>query len=168
MVADTFRTFALELARASGDHIRPLFARPDLTVEFKSDHTIVTAADRGAEQLMREMIRRRFPGHGILGEEFGEERPDAEFVWVLEGEVVLVTDQGEQILGAGECAGFPAGEQNGHHIQNRSTQEAVPLEVGSRRPGEDVCTYPDIDMALKPEVGFIHRDGRPYEADGKK
>jgi uncharacterized cupin superfamily protein len=90
-----------------------------------------------------------------------------EFVWVLEGEVVLVTDEGEQILRAGECAGFPAGEKNGHHLQNRSTQEAVLLEVGSRRPTEDACDYPDIDMALKPGVGFTHRDGQPYEAGAK-
>lgn len=85
-----------------------------------------------------------------------------EFVWVLEGDVVLVTDEGEQILRAGESAGFPAGVKNGHHVQNRSNQDAVLLEVGSRRASEDACDYPDIDLALKPDVGFIHRDGRPY------
>jgi myo-inositol-1(or 4)-monophosphatase len=78
------RAFAIELARASGDFIRPLFARRDLAVETKADRTIVTEADRGAERLMREMIARRFPDHGILGEEFGPERLDAEFVWVLD------------------------------------------------------------------------------------
>jgi uncharacterized cupin superfamily protein len=89
-----------------------------------------------------------------------------EFVWVLEGEVVLVTDEGEQVLRAGEGAGFPAGEQNGHHLQNRSTQVAVLLEVGSDNPG-DACTYSDIDLALPPGGGFTHRDGRPYGKDGK-
>jgi uncharacterized cupin superfamily protein len=90
-----------------------------------------------------------------------------EFVWVLEGEVVLVTDEGEQILRAGEGAGFPAGEKNGHHLQNRSTQDAKLLEIGSRRPSEDACDYPDIDMTLEPGVGFTHRDGRPYGTSGK-
>jgi uncharacterized cupin superfamily protein len=53
-----------------------------------------------------------------------------EFVYVLEGEVVLVTEAGEQLLRAGDCAGFPAGEANGHHLQNRGDREAVLLEVG--------------------------------------
>jgi uncharacterized cupin superfamily protein len=87
-----------------------------------------------------------------------------EFVWVLEGEVVMVTDEGEQTLRAGECAGFAAGVANGHCLQNRSDRDAVVLEVGSRRPTEEVCDYPDIDLVLKPEVGFVHRDGRPYKA----
>jgi myo-inositol-1(or 4)-monophosphatase len=84
MVPASHREFALELAHASGEFIRPYFARTDLAVELKADRTIVTAADRGAEKLMREMITRRFPEHGILGEEFGPERTDAEFVWVLD------------------------------------------------------------------------------------
>ncbi|WP_415909804.1 histidinol-phosphatase [Oleiharenicola sp. Vm1] len=78
------RTFLVELARASGDFIRPLFGRHDVAVELKGDLTPVTAADRGAEELLRRMIRERFPAHGILGEEFGPERTDAEFVWVLD------------------------------------------------------------------------------------
>jgi uncharacterized cupin superfamily protein len=90
-----------------------------------------------------------------------------EFAYVLEGEVVLITDEGEQILHSGDCAGFPAGEANGHHLQNRSARDAVVLEVGSRRPSEDACDYPDIDMVLKEETGFCHRDGRPYETDKK-
>jgi len=88
-----------------------------------------------------------------------------EFVWVVEGEVVLVTDQGEQILRAGECAGFPAGVPNGHQLQNRSVRDAVVLEVGSRRPKEDGCDYPDIDLVVKPGEGYRHRDGRLYEDD---
>jgi uncharacterized cupin superfamily protein len=87
-----------------------------------------------------------------------------EFVWVLEGEVVLVTDEGEHVLRAGECAGFPAGIQNGHHLQNRSGRDAVLLEVGSRRPAEDGCDYPDIDLVIDPgSETFRHRDGRSYE-----
>jgi uncharacterized cupin superfamily protein len=88
-----------------------------------------------------------------------------EFVWVVEGEVVLVTNEGEELLRAGDCAGFPAGVANGHHLQNRSGQEVVLLEVGSRRPHEDTCDYPDLDMVIKPGTGFAHRDGRPYEQD---
>jgi uncharacterized cupin superfamily protein len=92
-----------------------------------------------------------------------------EFVWVLEGEVVLITDEGEQLLRAGECAGFAAGVPNGHHLQNRSGQDAVLLEIGSRRPAEDGCDYPDIDMIIDPGSGtFRHRDGRPYEAESKR
>ncbi len=78
------RAFLVELAHASGDFIRPLFGRPDVAVEIKGDLTPVTAADRGAEELLRRMIQARFPAHGILGEEFGPERTDAEFVWVLD------------------------------------------------------------------------------------
>jgi histidinol phosphatase-like enzyme (inositol monophosphatase family) len=78
------RSLFAELARASGDFIRPLFGRHDVPVELKGDLTPVTAADRGAEEIMRRMIRTRFPAHGILGEEFGPENTDAEFVWVLD------------------------------------------------------------------------------------
>ena len=87
-----------------------------------------------------------------------------EFVWVLSGEVVLVTDEGEQLLRAGDCAGFPAGAPNGHHLQNRSDAAAVLLEVGSRREDEDGCDYPDIDMVAHPGSDIYHRrDGTPYD-----
>lgn len=86
-----------------------------------------------------------------------------EFVTVLSGEVVLIEDDGETVLRAGDCAGFPAGVPNGHRIENRSGAEAVLLEVGTRSPGTDACDYPDIDMVLP--VGadrYFHRDGTPY------
>jgi|SRR5450631_3416692 len=86
-----------------------------------------------------------------------------EFVYVLEGEVVLVTDSGEEILRVGNCAGFKSGVRDGHHLQNRSDREAVLLEVGSRRLAEDEGAYSDIDMIfLKSNGGYAHRDGRPY------
>jgi len=86
-----------------------------------------------------------------------------EFVWVVEGEVVLVEDDGETVLVAGDCAGFKAGVANGHRIENRSDREAVLLEVGSRRPADDACDYPDIDMILpKGADRYFHRDGTPY------
>ena len=86
-----------------------------------------------------------------------------EFVYVLEGEVVLVSDEGEDILVAGDCCGFKAGEPNGHHLQNRSDREAVLLEVGSRRPGGDNVAYPDIDLQLVPgDRAWRRKDGTPY------
>lgn len=86
-----------------------------------------------------------------------------EFLYVLEGEVVLVTDAGEQILKAGDCAGFKAGVADGHHLQNRSQREAVMLEVGSRKAADDEVDYPDIDLRfLKGRGGFSRKDGKPY------
>ena len=86
-----------------------------------------------------------------------------EFVWVVEGEVVLVEDGGEVVLRAGDCAGFKAGVANGHHLENRSDREAVLLEMGSRRPDSDTCTYADIDMVARAGESFYrHRDGTPY------
>jgi uncharacterized cupin superfamily protein len=84
-----------------------------------------------------------------------------EFILVLEGEIVLVTDDGEERLVAGDSAGFPAGKRDGHHLQNRSSKDAVVLEVGSSAEAVDVTTYPDIDMLAKPD-GMVHRDGTPY------
>ena len=90
-----------------------------------------------------------------------------EFVYVLEGEVVLVTDAGEEVLRSGDCAGFPAGVPDGHHLQNRSTRAATVIEIGTRRPEDDEAFYPDIDLhALKGDGGYAHRDGRPYRGDG--
>jgi uncharacterized cupin superfamily protein len=86
-----------------------------------------------------------------------------EFLYVLEGEVVLVTDAGEQILKAGDCVGFKAGVADGHQLQNRSLREAVMLEVGSRKAADDEVDYPDIDLRfLKGRGGFSHKDGKPY------
>jgi myo-inositol-1(or 4)-monophosphatase len=76
--------FLHELAEASAREILPRFGQRDVGLELKSDASPVTVADREAERVMREMINRRFPSHGIVGEEFGTERPDADFVWVLD------------------------------------------------------------------------------------
>lgn len=85
-----------------------------------------------------------------------------EFVWILEGELVLVTDEGEQTLRAGDCAGFKAGTPNGHHLQNRSATTARLLAVGSRNPATDVAHYPDIDLLWSEANGDTHTDGTPY------
>jgi uncharacterized cupin superfamily protein len=85
-----------------------------------------------------------------------------EFVFVLEGEVVLVTDSGDEILRPGDCAGFKAGVLDGHHLQNRSDRDAVVLEIGSRKVAEDEGDYPDIDLRfLKGRAGFARKDGSP-------
>jgi uncharacterized cupin superfamily protein len=85
-----------------------------------------------------------------------------ELVYVLEGEVVLVTDAGEQVLRPGDCAGFKAGEPDGHHLQNRSGADAVVLEVGTRTQATFV-DYPDIDLqTLDGSEAYVHRDGTPY------
>jgi len=86
-----------------------------------------------------------------------------EFVYVISGEVVLVTDAGEEILKAGDCAGFKAGDRDGHHLQNRGDSDAMLLEVGTRTSTES-GEYPDIDMAFQTGglAKFTRKDGTPY------
>jgi uncharacterized cupin superfamily protein len=85
-----------------------------------------------------------------------------EFVYVLEGEVTLVEDGGETVLRAGDCAAFPKGSGNGHHLINKSAATAVYLEVGSRNP-HDLTTCSDIDMMSSNADGrFVHKDGSAY------
>jgi uncharacterized cupin superfamily protein len=84
-----------------------------------------------------------------------------EFIYVLSGEVVLATDPGDEVLRAGDCAGFRGSDPDGHCLQNRSTAAARVLEIGSRIPGE-YATYSDIDMKTEPGIGFVHKDGTPY------
>jgi uncharacterized cupin superfamily protein len=85
-----------------------------------------------------------------------------EFVYVLEGELVLVEDNSEVPLRAGDCAAFPKGTGNGHHLINRSAATAVYLEVGSRDP-RDLTTCSDIDlMSANADGRFVHKDGAPY------
>ena len=88
-----------------------------------------------------------------------------EFVYVVSGEVVLLTNEGEEVLRAGDAAGFPANDLNGHCLQNRSGLDAQVLEIGTRTTGS-VAYYSDIDMAApaggKP-AAYTHRDGTPYQ-----
>lgn len=93
---------------------------------------------------------------------------EEEFVYLLDGELVLVTDAGETTLRAGDCAGYPAGNGNAHHMVNRSAAPARYLEVGGRCPG-DVAFYPDDDLmwVMRGHDGqaietAAHKDGRPY------
>jgi myo-inositol-1(or 4)-monophosphatase len=103
------------LAQESGKIITPYFADPTLSVDTKSDASPVTIADRNAEEFLRNQIRKEYPTHGIIGEEFGNEREGAEFVWVLDpidgtksfisgcplfGTLIALLYQGKPVLGA--------------------------------------------------------------------
>ena len=85
-----------------------------------------------------------------------------EFLVMLEGEAVLIEDEGETVMRAGDCAAFPAGVANGHHLQNRSERDCVFVVVG----GGDKAGgggYSDIDMTFD-EDGYYRRDGTPYDS----
>jgi uncharacterized cupin superfamily protein len=87
-----------------------------------------------------------------------------EFVYVIEGTLVLCENDGETVLAAGDAAGFKAGVPNGHCLVNRSGKDAVYLEIGTRCEREQV-DYPDIDLRVrKDESGLIytHKSGEPY------
>ena len=87
-----------------------------------------------------------------------------EFVYIVEGEVELVTDAGPQRLTAGMVAGFPAGRPDAHHLINRSDRDVIYLEVGDRQAGDEI-DYPDIDLRLLHRNGrdfFAHKDGTPW------
>ena len=105
--------FAESLADAAGAAIRPFFRQP-FAIETKPDQSPVTAADRAAETAIRDLIEARYPDHGIIGEEFGEVRADARFVWVLDpidgtrafiagrplfGTLIALMDDGKPVLG---------------------------------------------------------------------
>ncbi len=114
----------IDLAERLADTARrivlPYFRQP-LDIDRKGDDSPVTRADREAEAAIRQIIEREFPSHGILGEEYGADRPDAEFVWVLDpvdgtrafiaglpvfGTLIALCEQGESILGVIECPGM--------------------------------------------------------------
>jgi uncharacterized cupin superfamily protein len=85
-----------------------------------------------------------------------------EFVYVLEGELKLFENDGQTVLRAGECAAFPKGSGNGHHLINESSAMAVYIEIGSRNPN-DLTTCSDIDMmSYNADGRFVHKDGTPY------
>ena len=90
-------------------------------------------------------------------------RNEDEFVYLLSGEVVLVTDDGEEVMTAGMCAGFKAGVENGHHLVNRSSGDATYLEIGSRMADEEAF-YPDDDLHVVVRGGvsqFTNKKGEP-------
>ena len=88
-----------------------------------------------------------------------------EFVYVLEGELTLVEEEGETPLRAGEAAAFKAGVANGHHLVNRSQAPAIYLEIGTRA-AEERAHYPDDDLAVTKANGAYHftrKDGSEIE-----
>lgn len=86
-----------------------------------------------------------------------------ELLVMLAGEAVLVEDGGETVLRAGDVAAWPMGVRDGHHLQNRGTQDCVFVVVSAGDSAADRGEYPDIDMVFGPE-GFAHKDGTPYAA----
>jgi uncharacterized cupin superfamily protein len=89
-----------------------------------------------------------------------------ELVYVLEGEVALVTDEGEETLRPGDCVGFKAGAPVGHHLVNRTSLPARYLEIGSRRLEVDLVVYPHDDLEVRPDGSgrrrMVRKDGTPY------
>ncbi len=123
MKMESQRLFIEKLARAAGEVIRPFFFNADLAVELKADQTPVTVADRRAEEIIRELIHKNYPDHGIIAEEFGNENERAEFVWVVDpidgtisftsgcplfGTLIALLHQGKPVLG---CIYQPVLEQ---------------------------------------------------------
>lgn len=91
------------------------------------------------------------------------ERED-EFVYILEGEVVLIEDDGETVLRPGDAAGFKANNGIGHQLVNRSSRDALYLEIGTRAKHERV-DYPDVDMMVVRDdngMRYTHKDGKEY------
>ena len=88
-----------------------------------------------------------------------------EFIYVVEGEITIVTDAGRQKLGPGMAAGFPAGKADGHQLVNETDKPVLYLEIGDRTPGES-ASYPDDDLAMHSVDGkfvFTHKDGSPFK-----
>ncbi|MFP6886678.1 MAG: histidinol-phosphatase [Opitutales bacterium] len=115
MNLEQLEPLAREWTRQSGDMILRHFRDPELSVEHKEDASPVTIADREAEQLLRKLIREHFPEHGLMGEEFGPDREDAEWVWLIDpidgtksfvsgvplfGTVLCLQREGRPIFGA--------------------------------------------------------------------
>lgn len=109
------------------------------------------------------VMTRIVPG-GRSSQRHAHSRQD-EFVYVLQGEVVMATNAGEQVLKAGMCAGFPAGGGEAHCFINRSQADVLLLVAGDRTAG-DVVDYPDVDLrgayGNDGRFHFTHKDGSPY------
>ncbi|MDO8542998.1 MAG: histidinol-phosphatase [Opitutaceae bacterium] len=160
-----------ELAIESGTFIKPLFGQAKIAVDTKADDTPVTAADRGAEEMMRALIRKRHPSHGIIGEEFGSERADAEFVWVLDpvdgtksfitgvplwGTLIALLHQGQPVLG---CIHQPILHQLVLGDGHTTTLNARPVRC---RPTTriEAATL----LTSDPRAPAKHQDGASYDA----
>jgi uncharacterized cupin superfamily protein len=99
------------------------------------------------------------PG-GISSQRHWHEGED-EFVVILSGEAVLIEEQGETLMQAGDCAAFAKGVPNGHHLVNRGDEDCIFIAVGKVAATD--CHYPDIDLLLDSAAGsFVHKDRSPY------
>ena len=102
---------------------------------------------------------------GVMSSQRHWHSHEDEFIIVLEGKLALATESGEQTLGPGMVAGFPAGSGDGHHLINRTDVDALYLEVGTCDEANDDVDYPDIDLIRRKKDGrrvFLHKDGTPY------
>ena len=107
-------------------------------------------------------LTRLKPGAGSALRHWHEQ--EDEFVYVLEGEIVLIEDGGETLLKPGDCAGFKAGAHNGHYLVNKTQVDAVYLEIGTRAATER-CHYPEVALVMERDakgMRFLHRSGEPY------
>lgn len=162
--------FAEHLAKISGDVIGPYF-RTDINIETKADESPVTIADKKAEETMREAIMKEMPEHGIIGEEFGDYQPDAEYQWVLDpidgtknfvagsflfGTLIALLHQGKPILGV---IHHPLNQQLLIGADGKSTVNGKPAQVRS-------CDSIDDALVLSSSHWLAEkvRDGAAYEA----
>jgi histidinol phosphatase-like enzyme (inositol monophosphatase family) len=170
-----YRTFMMELAHDTGDFIRPLYRQRSVTVEIKADLSPVTVADRGAEQLMRARIAKRFPTHGIVGEEFGSERPEAEFVWVLDpvdgtksfvtgvplwGTLIALLHEGKPLLG---CIHQPVLDQLMIGDGNITTLNGAPVRCRHTSTIEEATL-----LTSDPFNPAKYRNGAAFETLGRR
>lgn len=175
MTPSPYLTFMTELARASGEFIRPLFRQPGLAVETKSDESPVTLADRGAEELMRALIAKKFPAHGIIGEEFGRERADAEYVWMLDpidgtksfisgvplwGTLIALLHHGQPVLG---CIHQPILGQLMLGDGTTTTLNGTPVRCRATTRIEDATL-----LSSDPLNPAKHQNGAAYDALQKR
>ena len=168
---ELYRAFITELAHASGEFIRPLYRQHAVVVETKADQSPVTIADRGAEELLRARIAKRFPDHGIIGEEFGQDRPAAEFVWVLDpidgtkafitglplwGTLIALLYRGQPVLG---CIHQPALGQLMLGDGTATTLNGTPVRCRATRRIEDTTLL--TSDPLNPEK---YQNGAAFDA----
>ena len=142
-----------EIAAVVGTLYPPPFGEPCLSRERKKLGDAAGLTQFGVNLL-------RLPPGAWSSQRHWQTKSD-EFVYVLSGEVVLVTDDGEEVLRPGDAAGFKAGDPDGHCLQNRGGADALVLEVGTRLK-DDEAFYSDIDMKTQAGVGYVHRDGTLY------
>jgi uncharacterized cupin superfamily protein len=131
-------------SRVAGRHKRRLGDHAGL----KNFGVNLTRLDPGAESSMRHWHAKQ-----------------DEFIYVVEGEITLVTDAGRQKLSPGMAAGFPAGKADGHQLVNETDRPVFYLEIGDRT-ADDSASYPDVDLAVRMVDGkwvFTHKDGSPFK-----